>query len=138
MDKSSKMPDSNADIVALNLVYHAIVDDLNDPGNAVAALLESMAKISRNIGGDQHATDTDWQSGTCDLTSVELSELGLLVNRQELTMGGIWAQRWMLMHMAKHLCEELERVCMESPTASAIESITYNDSGAVEAWKERT
>ena len=114
MDTSSQIPESNADIVALNLVYHAIIDDINDPGKAIAVLLESMARISRNIGGDERAANADWRAVVSDSSSVELSEVRPLVNRQELAIGDTWAQRWMLMHMAKHLFEELERVCMES------------------------
>lgn len=147
VDTSAQTPESNADIVAYKLVYRAVVDDINDPGNAIALLFESMAAISRDIGGDQRAAIADWNSVVPDLHGVEFSEMQPvelpqvppLVNRQALAMAEAWAKRWMLMHMAKHLCEELERVCMESPAASAIESIEYDESGRkVESWKGRT
>ena len=137
MDTSTQTPESNADIIALNLVHHAIVDDINDPGNAVATLLERMSAMSRNIGGDERAANADWRGAVSDLENASNSEIEPLVNRQVLAIGDTWSQRWMIMHMAKYLYHELERVCMDHPAASAIESISYTDDGGLDAWKQR-
>ena len=96
-----------------------------------------MATISRNIGGDHRAATSDWQDATADLAANSEADIKDLVNRQELAIGDTWAQRWMLTHMAKHLFQELERQCLDSPAATAIANVTYSDDGTVESWAQR-
>jgi hypothetical protein len=48
---TAQLPDSNADAVALNLTYNAIVDEIYAPGESLARLFERMAAMSRDIGG---------------------------------------------------------------------------------------
>lgn len=138
METPCRIPDSNADIVAFNLVCDAVVDNIIDPGTAVAGLLEIMAAMSRNVGGDINAAKSDWHDSMSELAQARNPDFGPIVNRQELTIAEIWAQRWMLANIAKHLYLELERTCMESPAAAAIQSVTYSNSGAVETWKKRS
>lgn len=138
METPCRIPDSNADIVAFNLVCGAIVDNVTNPGTAIARLLEIMAAMSRNVGGDVHAANTDWHGSLSELADGRNPDFAPIVNRQELTIGEIWAQQWMLAHIAKHLYLELERTCMESPAAPAIQSVMYSNAGTVETWKKRS
>jgi len=137
MNDHDTVPTTNADIVSANLVLNAIVGDINDPGKSLAELLETMATMSRNIGGDHRAASSDWNDAIPTIVNKTDKEIQELVSRQELAIGETWAQRWMLMHLAKHLQDELERQCIESPAATAIESIVYTDDGRVETWSLR-
>jgi len=133
METPVQIPDSNVDIVAFNLVNGAIIDDVNNPGTAIASLLEAMAGMCRNMGAEIQSANKDWQDSMLDV-----AEARNAVDRQGLTLGNTWALSWLVTHMAKRLYHELERTCMESPVASAIESITYSNSGDVETWKTRS
>lgn len=73
---TDRLPESNADAVALNLVHNAIVDDINTPGEPIAELLESMVAIARNIGGDRRSATADWQDALSRLDPTEASDLG--------------------------------------------------------------
>jgi hypothetical protein len=124
--------ESNCDNVALNLVYAAIVDAVDKPGHAIAELLERMAKMAREIGEANRAAATDFLG-----SGIEPSELETMMQRQVLTAGETWALNWMLAHMSKHLCEELEMRCENDPYAAHIESIEYETDGSVKRWSER-
>jgi hypothetical protein len=82
------LPKSNADIVALNLVDHAIVDEINTPGESLAKLFDRMAAICRDIGGEYRVANADWN----DLVkSLDQSAIEPVVNRQAQTFGDTWA-----------------------------------------------
>lgn len=137
MEHAELTPDSNADNVALNLVMNAIVGEINTPGESLAGLLDRMAAISRNVGGDFRGAGSDWKEAVSGIGTINETEIKNLVNRQELAMGDTWAQQWMLMQLAKRLYEELEMRCLESPAAVAIESIEYDNDGSVLRWTMR-
>ena len=137
MEDAQVTPDSNADNVALNLVINAIVDEINTPGESLARLFDRMSAISRNVGGDFRVAGSDWNDAVSYIGAVDETEIKNLVNRQELAMGDTWAQHWMLMQLAKHLYEELEMRCLNSPAATAIERIEYDHDGSVLRWTTR-
>lgn len=66
---------------------------------------------------------------------------GLLLGRGlvlQLVFGETWAQRWLLMHLAKHLHDELEMRRLDSPAATAIEKIVFDEvDGSVTTWAVR-
>ena len=134
MENSQTTPNSNADNVALNLVMNAIVGEINTPGQSLAELFDRMSAISRNIGGDYRAASTDWKDFVSDIGESNKTEIKDVVNRQERTIAETWAQQWMLMQLAKRLYQELEMRCIESPAATAIEKIVYDDEGRVLQW----
>jgi hypothetical protein len=131
---TDRLPESNADQVALNLVVTAIVDEVTTPGESVAKLFDRMAAMSRDIGGDFRAATADWQ-GVLD--NWDESEAKPLVNRQAQAMGDTWAKCWLLCQMVKRLHEDLERSCHEHPAASKIERVTYGHNGTLESWALR-
>lgn len=83
------------------------------------------------------AAGRDWKDAVSDVGSADEAEIKNLVNRQELAIGDTWAQQWMLMQLAKHLYHELEMRCLESPAATAIEKVVYDDNGNVVRWTMR-
>ena len=134
---AAHLPQSNADIVALNLVYDAFIDEINTPGQSLAQLLEQMASLSRDIGGDFHAGGADWEQMLEQPQDAIESEFEPTVGRQALTIGDIWAKRWMLCMMAKHIHAKLEEECLDHPAASKIEVIAYGEDGSVDSWSTR-
>jgi len=129
----TKLPESNASIVAHDLVFNAMVDDVTNPGEALALLFEKMAVMARNIGGEYRAARADGEQ----LLSAADAEIEATIRRQEFAFGESWAQRWMLCLMTKCLYGDLERDCLNSPAASAIASVKYADDGTVETWRIR-
>src|SRR5438477_8570190 len=109
----AKLPDSNADIIALNLVHDAIVDEINKPGEALALLFSRMASISRDIGGDFRADRADWQDVLDNLPDIDESEFKSIAGSQSLLIGNSWAKNWMLCLIAKHLHALLEEQCLD-------------------------
>ena len=130
----SAVPESNVDIVALNLVMNAVVDDVMKPGDALAELFDRMATMARNIGGDHRIAMADWQEL---LDNFSDSEVESVMRRQEFAFCEAWAQRWLLCQMVKFIHSNLENDCLKSSAASAIESVIYNNDGTVESWKIR-
>ncbi len=129
-----QLPESNAEIVAFNIVDHAVVDDLNTPGEAIALLLEKMAAISRDIGGDFRAGNADWRQM---VDKGDDAEIKPTVDRIALAIGDTWAKRWILCMMTKHLSEALENSCLDSPASTVIESISYGQDGSIQSWTQR-
>ena len=123
---TDQLPESNADIVALNLVDHAIVDDIIDPGEALAKLFDRMAEMARDIGGDHRVANADWQEL---FKTMDRSDIEPVVDRQAQAMGDTWSKRWMLCMMAKRLHKELEAQCLDHPASSKIERVTYARDG---------
>ena len=134
METPAKTPESNASNVAFNLVSHAMVDEHISPGEALAQLFEKMANITRNVAGDQRVASSDWNEGFVGLKAKSDEELSELFGRQELAIGETWAQQWLLTHIAKVFYEEMERLCLASPVATAMKSVVYDASGKVESW----
>lgn len=130
-----QMPESNADNVALNLVYDAIVDDTQKPGDAIAELLEKMAGMAREIGRVNRFTNAEWRNMVAEFGTE--SDIKSVVDGHLEAAGDMWAQEWMLCNMAKHLHDQLERNCLDFPFAEKIESIKYERSGKVESWTQR-
>ncbi|MEX2140887.1 MAG: hypothetical protein WD894_16605 [Pirellulales bacterium] len=134
---SDQLPRSNADTVAFQLVSDAVIDDVLSPGAGLARLLDKMAVLSREVAGEHGAAKVDWQELVTRLNKADDSEIKSTVGRQELTFGNMWSTNWMLSKLAKHLYEEIERLCLDSPASSAIESIEYADDGTVRSWSLR-
>lgn len=134
-----QLPESNADNVAVNLVFDAIIKDVHKPGDAIADLLEKMAAMAREIGAESRVTNADRHSVVDEMKKdgIEQSEM-LEMTRRHLTAGGdIWAREWMLCNMAKHLHHRLEVSCTEFPLAAAIETVEYESDGSVKCWHQR-
>ena len=129
-----RLPESNADLVALNIVDNAIVDDFNSPGEALARLFEQMAAMSRDISGDYRVATADWEKL---IESMDQSEIGPTIGRQEQAFGDTWAKRWMLCVMAKTLHKQLEYRCLDHPAASKIQRVIYAEDGSLESWSLR-
>src|SRR5262245_50944817 len=121
-----QLPESNADLVALNLANHAIVDDVLKPGDAIAELLDRMATIARDIAGDHRYTSADWFGVVDNLNEVPRTEIHEMMDRHGMAMTEVWAKQWMLSRIAKHLHEELDRVCHECPPPAFIASVEYD------------
>jgi hypothetical protein len=132
-------PESNVENVALNLVYDAIVDDVNNTGEAVGALLDRMARIAREIGHAYRASNIDWNEEMSEYVGEDMvpGQFEQLIHRVGLTTGEAWAQYWMLTHLARNLCKQLEMICDNDPFAAHIESIEYEADGSVKSWSQR-
>lgn len=128
------LPESNGDNVALNLVVHAIVDEINTPGEALAGLLDRMAAMSRDIGGDFRVATADWHEMLKIGDEIEIKPV---VDRQAQAMGDSWAKRWLLCLMFKRLYEDLEHCCLNHPAATKLERVTYAEDGTLESWSLR-
>lgn len=129
------LPESNADMVALNLVHHAIIEEVNARGESLARLFDRMAKMAHDIGDDFRLAKIDWDEFVN--IGFDQSETQAVVNRQAQTLGDTWAKGWMLCMMAKHLYELLEERCLDHPAVSQIERVNYADDGTLESWKAR-
>jgi hypothetical protein len=131
---NDQIPKSNADVIALNVVDHAIVDEINRPGEALAGLFLKMAAMAHDIGAEHSAAASDWHEVLANVENHDVSDLSNLVDRQALTLGDTWSKRWMLAFLAKHIYRALERACIQSPAAPAIARVEYENDGSLRSW----
>ena len=130
------VPESNIDIVAFNIANHAVVDELNRPGNALVELFSQMSHLAGDITGITNASKADWDELLKSEPTIEESEA--TVDRQHLAVADSWAAEWALAHIAKHLHRELERHCLEQSASEHIASIKYDGEGNVLSWRPRS
>jgi hypothetical protein len=128
-------PASNGELVALNLVEHAIIDELIKPGVALADLFDRMAQIARDMGGEYSSVTRDWREAMERLHAGHAVDSGGLVGRQELAIGDAWCKRWMLCLIAKKRHERLEERLGEDPAAKVIKTISYSEDGSLDSWR---
>lgn len=128
------LPTSNADQVARRLVQASLVAEIKYPGEGLAVLLDNMAALARNLGAEIRAAEVDWDSALAEFDSVDEAFLHETAGRQELVLGDAWAHQWMVMHLAKHLGQELERRCRASAIAGKFRSLCYEPDGTVSEW----
>ncbi len=134
MKRQLDVPASNADHVARRLVQAGMVAEIKFPGEGLAVLLEMMANLSRNIAAELRAAEVDWEAALAECDSVNEQFLHEIAARQELVLGDAWAQRWMVMHLAKHLALSLEKRCMKSEVAASFQSLVYEADGSIAKW----
>jgi hypothetical protein len=132
----TQLPESNADIVAVNLVFNAIVNDVHNPGHAIAALLEKMAGFAREIGNVNTFANADWKKMVAEMDLSQPEAKAVMAGHLEAA-GDIWAHQWLLCNMAKHLHHQLKKRCDEWPFAAGMKSVEYADDGSVISWTSR-
>ena len=133
---TSLIPESNVNVVAFNVAYHAVVDELIRPGAALVDLFSRMSQLAQELAGISHAAQSDWD-GLSSNGPIDAEMVGT-VERQSLSIEEAWAIQWALAHIAKHVHRELERVCLEHPAAQCIQSIEYDDQAHAVRWQRRT